>query len=191
MAAKKKTTLSGHTAVWQTQGGAYSEGQALLDDLARVRGEMSAKWGQGRLRLLVSPELRAKFDLQREKLNRAEWWAGIDELRLQATRMSNAWRVLDKAATDAGHAPAAVDVWEIGIAGGQTLYLCKGAADAYSVPVSAPGPVWSLEEVARLIEAQADIVAEIKARFKGSTVVDIRPKKALEGFEDDDIEDIL
>ena len=45
--------------------------RAILDGLDHVAVEMERKWGVGRLRLLVSDLLRAKFDAQKDKLDAA------------------------------------------------------------------------------------------------------------------------
>ena len=45
--------------------------RAIIDGLDQVAVEMERKWGVGRLRLLVSDLLRAKFDAQKDKLDAA------------------------------------------------------------------------------------------------------------------------
>ena len=45
--------------------------QALVDGLDQVALAMERKWGVGRLRLLVSDFLRAKFDEQKDRLDAA------------------------------------------------------------------------------------------------------------------------
>jgi len=186
MAAKRKVVLTGHTAVWQTNQSDYSVGAGLLHELAELQHQMRVKWGEGRLRLLVSPELRSKFDAQREKLSRAEWWGGIDELRLQAGRMRNAWAALDRAATDAGHGPLEPGLWEVTLADGTLLRVARTDADAQRVPLGS-GPVWSLEEVGRLISSQPPALLALKDTFRGSTVLEAKP---MPEFVDDEPEDI-
>jgi hypothetical protein len=45
--------------------------RAALDGVDRTAAEMERKWGVGRLRLLVSDLLRAKFDAQKDRLDAA------------------------------------------------------------------------------------------------------------------------
>jgi len=45
--------------------------QAMVDGLAQVAVAMERKWGVGRLRLIVSDFLRAKFDEQKDRLDAA------------------------------------------------------------------------------------------------------------------------
>ena len=63
---------------------------------------MEAKWGCDRLRLLVGPELREKFDRQRYLFNQAIWHGELEAVRREANRMVVAWQTLDRAATAAG-----------------------------------------------------------------------------------------
>ncbi len=58
---------------WQRSHGTHIAGRAYLDEADLTASEMEGKWGCGRLRLLVSPELREKFDRQRYLLNQAVW----------------------------------------------------------------------------------------------------------------------
>jgi len=136
---------------------------------------MRDKWGEGRLRLLVAADLRAKFDAQAAKLNYAEWHGTLDDLLTQCRRMANAWRALDRSATDAGHGPQEAGLWEVELPNGRLLRLARTDADARRAP--AGGTVWSLEEVARLIDMQPAAVLALKDTFAGSTVAEVTPVK--------------
>ena len=72
--------------------------QAIIDGLDQVAVEMERKWGIGRLRLLVSDFLRAKFDSQRDKLAAAIATNREVYIRAQAEGMKRAWAALDNAA---------------------------------------------------------------------------------------------
>lgn len=188
MAAKKNQWMGGSvSAIWQTTEDQYAVGAGVLLDLAKLQGEMAEKWGANRLPLLVAPELRDKWRAQAAKVNHAEWHGTLADLTLQCKRMTNAWLALDRAATDAGHGPPDVGLWEIALADGRTLRLARTDADARRAP--AGGVVWSVEEVARMIEAQDATLREIKRQFAGSTVVSITPTRSPE-FVSDEPEDI-
>jgi hypothetical protein len=73
---------------------------------------MERKWGIGRLRLLVSDLLRAKFDAQKDKLDAAIDVNREQYVRAQAEGMKRAWAALDRAATEAGAGPLSPEVWE-------------------------------------------------------------------------------
>jgi hypothetical protein len=135
---------------------------------------MEAKWGADRLRLLVEPELREKFDRQRYLLNQAIWHGELEEVRIQSGRMVKAWLALDAAASAAGKQPLVPNVWEISLADGRVAAIVSTAHDARAV--NADGRevvVYTLEEIGRLLSAYPDI-AVAKAVFPGATVTAIR-----------------
>ena len=78
---------------------------AYLERLDEVATTMERRWGIDRLPLLVDPELRLRFDRQREKLNQAVAADNPDIIKIQAEGMARAWQALDNAATAAGVAP--------------------------------------------------------------------------------------
>src|SRR5512147_1661108 len=77
--------------------------RAIIDGLDQVAIEMERKWGIGRLRLLVTDLLRARFDAQKDKLDAAIATNQQQYFRAQAEGMKRAWAALDKAATEARH----------------------------------------------------------------------------------------
>src|SRR5258708_6557656 len=87
---------------WARSAGTYIAGRAYLDGADETAAEMEAKWGCDRLRLLVGPELREKFDRQRYLLNQAIWHGELEEVRRESNRMVAAWLALDRAAESAG-----------------------------------------------------------------------------------------
>ena len=70
------------------------------------RRRWEPKWGAGRLRLLVTPELREKFNRQRCLFNAAIWQVDLEAMRRKADRMVTAWLALDRAATAARRQPS-------------------------------------------------------------------------------------
>src|ERR1700761_9713547 len=98
---------------WARTNGTYIAGRAHIDGADETACEMEAKWGADRLRLLVSPELREKFDRQRYLLNQAIWHGDLEQVRRESGRMVSAWLALDRAATTAGQQPLSPQVWEV------------------------------------------------------------------------------
>ena len=82
----------------------------------RWRSSSSANGAAAGLRLVVPPELRARFDSQRWKLTQAQWHGGLEDVVREAGRMAKAWRALDAAAEAAGAAPLSPEVWELSLA---------------------------------------------------------------------------
>jgi hypothetical protein len=89
---------------WSRTHGSYLAGRAYIDEADLTAAQMETRWGAGRLRLLVPPEMRDKFDRQRYLLNAAIWHGDLNAVRREAKRMVTAWLTLDKAATAVGKA---------------------------------------------------------------------------------------
>ena len=124
--------------------------RAVLDGLDHAAAEMERKWGAGRLRLLVSDLLRAKFDAQKDKLDAAIATNREQYIRAQAEGMKRAWSALDKAASEAGHRPLYADVWECVLpSSGEVVGIVRTEAEAHHV--CRQMQVFSLEEIGRLI----------------------------------------
>ena len=72
LAGDLNATVPADERTWARSHGTYIAGRAWLDEADATAAQMEAKWGVDRLRLLVRPELREKFDRQRYLLNRAD-----------------------------------------------------------------------------------------------------------------------
>jgi hypothetical protein len=84
---------AGITRKWAATHGTYLAGRAYVDEADAAAVAMEAQVGRGRLRLLVGPDLREKFDRQRLLFNRAIWHGqDIEEVKRESLRMVKAWR---------------------------------------------------------------------------------------------------
>jgi DNA-binding CsgD family transcriptional regulator len=108
---------------WARTNGTYIAGRAYIDGADQTAAEMEAKWGADRLRLLVSPELREKFDRQRYLLNQAIWHGELEAVRTETGRMVKAWLALDREAAAAGKQPLDPLVWEVALADGRVAAI--------------------------------------------------------------------
>ena len=159
--------------------------RAIFDGLDQVAIDMERKWGVGRLRLLVSDFLRAKFDAQKDKLDAAIDTNLEQYVRAQAEGMKRAWAALDRAATEAGARPLSPEVWECVLpTSSEVVSIVRTEAEAHHV--ARESRVFSLDEIARLIEALGDTVLEIKRVFPGATVSRIG-KPEIDWEKGDDI----
>jgi hypothetical protein len=174
---------------WASHHGTYIAGRAYLDEADLTASEMEAKWGADRLRLLVPPDLREKFDRQRYLLNQAVWHGELEGVRRESMRMVTAYTALDRAAEQAGHAKLSPLVWEIavadpdGLSGGRAGAIASGHRVAALVQdaehahaVRAEGrftEVYTLEEIARLLAAMPS-VAKCKVVWPGAEVVAVK-----------------
>jgi hypothetical protein len=155
---------------WAQSHGMYLAGRSELDAADKLAADMETKWGCGRLRLLVSAELREKFDRQRLKLNHALWHGTLDDVKREAPRMCAAWRALDRAATEAGAEPLDPRVIECTLTDGSVAVIVPDNDAAHLVRANDRRcVVYTAEEIARLLDGYPDL-AKIKDAFPGSTV---------------------
>ena len=181
---------------WQRSPGLFIAGQEEVTEVDLVAVEMERKWGVDRLRLLVDKDLREKFDRQRYKFSQAIWCGELEDVRQESRRMAAAWRALDRAAMAAGKAQAAPEVWEVALSNGRAIAILRDWQDAAlfeAQRTDRSAQVYTLEEIARLIEAWPEVV-KAKAMFAGSEVTKTRgperdPLRGIEAFApiDDDI----
>lgn len=193
------TRPMGSPRSWPRTNGTYISGRAYVDGADETACEMESKWGADRLRLLVGPELREKFDRQRYLFNQAIWHGELEDVRTQSARMVTAWHALDRVATEAGKQPLPPAVWEIALDDGSVAAIVPDNARA--AMVNAEGrqvAVYTLEEIGRLLSNYPE-VAKAKLVFPGATVTEIRkrsiddPLDALadsDGSLDDPIPDL-
>lgn len=174
------------TRTWANSHGTYIAGRAYLDEADATAAQMEAKWGAGRLRLLVPPDLRERFDRQRYLLNQAVWHGDLEGVRREAQRMVRAWLAADRAAVAAGHAKLSPQVWEVALADGSVAAIVPDNASAAAVDVSGRAvSIYTLEEIARLLAGYPGL-AKAKWTFPGATVVEVRRTVSdpLDAFSD-------
>ena len=139
-------TWAGETPTWLA-------GRAALDEADALAIELERKWGCGRLRLVVPPELRARFDSQRWKLLQAQWHGGLEDVVREASRMAKAWRALDVAAEAAGIAPLSPEIWELSLPDGAVVAITRSRAEAHHLANDPRFVVtYTLSDIAELIE---------------------------------------
>ena len=100
--------------------------------------------------------------------------------------MRRAWQALDRAAHEAGASPLAPQVWECVLPStGEIISLVRSAEEAHHV--AREGRVFTVAEVAILIEALGDGVLDVKQKFPGATVTGIRRKPPADWERGDEI----
>jgi hypothetical protein len=170
-----RIAAGGPTRTWADSQGQWLAGRAYIDEADHAANEMEAKWGVGRLRLLVSPELREKFDRQRYLFNQAIWHGDLEGVIREAKRMTTAWRALDAKASQAGAEPARADCWEVALENGTVAVVARDSASAGAFRREGRKcSVYTLDEIGRILE-QVSIVNAVKQSFPGATVEKIRP----------------
>ena len=156
---------------------------AIVDGVDALATAMETKWGRGRLRLLVTDDLRSRFDQQHHAWGEACQTYTLEEIRRQGDAMRRAWSALDKAATEAGATPLEPSVWETRLDDGTVLALCRDVASAFTQSDNRRVEVWTLDEVARFISTQRE-VREVKKLFPGSLVTDVRSTRGPDPNDD-------
>lgn len=171
---------------WQVTHGTMISGRAYIDESDRLAVQMEEKWGADRLRLLVSPDLREKFDRQRYLMNQAIWHGDLEQVKREAGRMCAAWRALDKAATEAGQDILDPNVWEIALKDGEVAAIVPSTEHASVVRQDGRKlRIFTLEEISRLIDGFPEII-KAKATFPGATVTRVKRNigDPLDGIDD-------
>jgi hypothetical protein len=160
--------------------------QAMVEGLDELAHAMERKWGVGRLRLIVSDFLRAKFDEQKDRLDAALQSGEERYVAAQVEGMRRAWSALDRAAHDTGAQPLAPEVWECVLPStGEVVSLVRTETEAHHVARECR--VFTVAEVAILIEALGDGVLAVKHSFPGATVTGIRRKAPIDWERGDEI----
>lgn len=180
--ASSKPIIHGDTHVrpmadersWARSHGTYIAGRAYIDGADETASEMEAKWGAGRLRLLVCPELREKFDRQRYLFNQAIWHGELEQVRRESQRMVSAWLALDRDAAANGKQPISPQVWEVALADGSVAAIVPSNDHAHAVIGEGRMlAVYTLDEIGRLLSNYPE-VAKAKLTFPGATVTEVR-----------------
>ena len=176
MAKRTQTVTNKQSSApsWQASSLTYIAGRAHIDGVDALAVEMERKWGVGRLRLLVAPEWREKFDRQRLKFNLAINGGDVAEIEAESKRMELAWRTLDRLASEAGAATSPAEVWEVPLPSGDGVVAIVRGNDVRPPRDGRAVQVWTLDEIARVIEAFPTI-AKCKEIWPGATVDVIRP----------------
>ena len=182
---KQDTRPLGSPQSWARTPGTTISAQVAIGEADRLASEMEQVWGVGRLRLLVSPHLREKFDRQRYLFNRAIWHGDIEAVRTQSARMVAAWGALDRAAVDADESSLSPEVWEVRLEDGSVAAIVRSPEEAHAVVASGRKlAVYTLDEIGRILSHHS-AVTEAKLAFPGATVEAVRkPSDPLHAFAD-------
>lgn len=176
----------GVTRTWANNAAQWIAGRAAIDEVDALAHRLEQEWGAGRLRPLVSTDLREKFDRQRYLFNQAVWHGTLEDVRREAARMVKAWQAVERAALASGADKAAGAVWEVaGEETGTVFALVRDGADARAVKAEGRAvTVYTLDEIARLLEG-FPAIAVAKAHFPGAEVVAVRtPSDPLDAISD-------
>lgn len=158
--------------------------QALFEGVDAARAEAEREWGADRLAVLVPDDLRTRLRTAQARWRtayEASWDAPVltadlkAEVQKRADVMRRAWPALVAAAVEAGHRPLVPDVWEVVLADGTVAAFVRTADEARHVVASGRAlAVFTMDEVANLIDAMGSALKDAKVYFPGATVIQSR-----------------
>lgn len=153
-----------------------------LDLVDEEAVKVAAKWGIGNLEKMCGEDLAAKWRRHTEKLYAAIAAKDVAAVAELASGCVRAYAAMEKAALTAGHTPAAPVYWEVAHPESGRVYRIapnRVMARAVSAPNVA---TYSLEEVARILEARTLDVIHAPTSGQGKPVAKIASRGT---FEDD------
>lgn len=156
-----------------------------IDRLDEMALACEARWGIGNLPRLCSETTAQKYDKQNEKLALAIKDQDIKLVQDLVNGFVRAHEVMEREATERGHKPIAPECMEVALESGFKLRIAKNATEARSATESGVY-VWSLEEVARVIEKDYTLVNVIKKNFEGAKLTEIKSQRIGFDFNEGD-----
>ena len=145
--------------------------QSAAWDFDRAVTEAEAVWGVDRLPYLVSDQTRQKWWRAINAFNEAIGRNDPDETRRIADSLIRGLDSLGFEALTVGYGPIASDVLETPLPGGRVLRIVSSWPE-YAAPPDPRGDLvvtWSLEEVARMVEASS-MVNKVKTQWPGARI---------------------
>lgn len=137
---------------------------------------MEAKWGVGRLPTLVPQEMAERWARHIEKLNAALANQDTAAVRALVDGAERGWAAMEQAAAAAGHAPLTPEVWEVRMPSNPNRVIQIVRSNAEAAEVLRDGidvEIWTLEEVANVIDGLGKIPTAVKHAWPGAKVTQV------------------
>jgi len=179
----------------QHYGAARPVNAPWVQELDRVAAEAERIWGVDRLPLLISPEQRARWQRQQDKLDEAIQSGDAARIEQACAATIRGYAALIREAEANGHKPLEVTAWEAPMVDGLILAVVQTLPEqhAHQRACARDGrrnvQVWTVEEIARVLHrvSPAHAVGDIKQAFPGAEVVQLRPRAVTAAPIDDEI----
>lgn len=173
-------------------GMAVSDAIAAVDERAR---RVNRKWGTNRLPHLVPFEWTEKYRSQQARWSAVLFASYADinpeyvaKVRKQGEAMIRAFDKLEELAREAGHEPTDPQPLELELRDGSVIVLVRDQSDQHQVDKTGRNvAIWSLDEIAGIIERFPDVLGEAKRAFPGAEVLRVRTAPALVEMFDDPV----
>ena len=124
-----------------------------LDATAR---RIEQSFGTGRVQELVSPDMAAKFQAAKAKLDVALEDNNVELVIRRAKVLNAGWLALEKAAIEAGHEPAPPEIWHAHAPaedGKAEIEFVIARDNSDATLAQTTKPVYTVEEIARIVRA--------------------------------------
>lgn len=143
------------------------EMQRWIQKLDTVCNEYESRWGVSRLQTLVPYDLAQKWKAQTEKLNAAIMSSNLYDMPELVEGTIRGYAALEAAAIAQGHKPHDAPLcWTTALGSGKTLAIVRHNKDASLLAdLKRDHPdvvVWTLEEIANIIEKDHVLVNVVK-----------------------------
>jgi hypothetical protein len=139
---------------------------AVVLGVDQVWRGIEAKWGVGRLPVLISDETRLSMRRGMIAWQTALMEGDVEAVRALGPKIIHALGVMGREAERLGHKPLDVNVWEVMREDGTVVAITRTSAEAGAVARDGRAlEVWSLEEVGRVLPRP---ISDIKRVFPGA-----------------------
>lgn len=201
---RDNTAMLPSLPAWQATDEAWRIGLRLLSEVADAAKAATERWPipgyapddrLAAVRGYLPAPLREKVDSQARKWALACQSGGLDALRHEHPRMLKAWAAIGASLACVVPNPL---TWRWSLSDGTPLVLVQSDADLSLVSPPPGAQVWSLPEVARLIEGMPGDVLALKAKFRAAILTSLRenarhggePDAPAVPFRDDDLDQV-
>ena len=162
-----------------------------VDEHAR---SINRRWGHNRLPHLVPPDWTERFIAQKRKWELACFECtgsleqdDLDRVRRHGEAMLRAYDKLEELATAAHHFDGPPEQWEFELRDGTPVILVRDRAEMAQIdPKGRTVQVWSLEEIATIVEKFPELI-RAKDAFPGAEVIQLGTSRKVH----DDLNDSL
>ena len=168
----------------------------IIANVTAHANEMNRRWGFNRLPWIVSFDLMERFKRQSAKWELACFEcagsmlpADLQRVRSHGEAMKRAYDAMEAEALATGKTPAPPGTWEFELSDGTPVVLVRTTAEMGNAERAPQAQVWSLEEIARIIEKFPELVL-CKDQFPQAEVIRMAPRPEIAGLIDDALEDI-
>ena len=160
--------------------------RSAIIELDKIVSDMETRWGIDRLPELIDEQLRERFNLQLDRLNKSiEMDVGV-EVKTEAEAMARAYQHIEKVAIANGHKELTGEFWQAPMPDGRVVAITQNFEEQHKVSKQYPDMlVYSVQEVANILANWKDheVAVMTKHLFPGAEVTAVRSKEMTDDQE--------